>query len=192
MENTLTLFEYISVAFSIVLSLGVASLLGSIRRIFSAYRRYWIHYTWFLIVLFAHAVGWWSLWSFSNYESWSLPAFLLVLLQPGLLFLLALLLVGDSPVSTESWREHFYSMRRWFFTVRALYMAAVITASWLLLDISLTHPSRLFGVSHMILSLLGIATANERVHGILAIVTAILTLGAAYFIFFEATRWGTA
>ena len=71
-------------------------------------------------------------------------------------------------------------------------MAAVITASWLLLDISLTHPSRLFGVSHMILSLLGIATANERVHGILAIVTAILTLGAAYFIFFEATRWGTA
>jgi hypothetical protein len=30
------------------------------------------------------------------------------------------------------------------------------------------------------------------VHGFIVIVTALLTLGAAFFIFFEATRWGAA
>ena len=170
----------------------MASLLGSIRRVFSADRRYWIHSVWFAIVLFTHAVGWWALWSYSNYDSWTLPTFLLVLMQPALLFLMALLIVGDQPATTESWADHFFSVRRWFFSVRALYMAVFIAASWLLLDISLMHPSRLFGVSHMLLSLVGIISENRRVHGFIVIVTALLTLGAAFFIFFEATRWGAA
>lgn len=71
-------------------------------------------------------------------------------------------------------------------------MAVFIIASWLLLDISLMHPSRLFGVAHMLISVIGIISENRRVHGVLAVLTALITLGAAYFIFFEATRWGAA
>jgi hypothetical protein len=188
----MTLFEYISVAFSIVLSLGAVTLLRSLRRVFAPDRFYWVHATWVCTVLFIHAVAWWSFWSFSVVESWTLPTFFLVLLQPGALYLVASLLVGDEPAATESWRAHYFRVRRWFFSARAVYMAAVITASWLILGIDLTHPSRLFGTSHIVLSVVGICTANERAHAVLAVVSALLQIAAAGFIFLGPTRWGAA
>jgi hypothetical protein len=189
-KNGMTLFEYISVAFSIVLSLGVATLLGALRRIFSRDRRYWVHATWVLTVLLMHAIAWWSLWSFSAVESWTILTFFLVLLQPGVLFLIASTLVGDEPATTESWHEHFYRVRKWFFSARAVYMVAVIAASWQVLDIELTHPARLFGASHIALSMVGISTTSERIHALLVVLEALLTLGAASVIFLEPTRWG--
>jgi hypothetical protein len=187
-----TLFEYMSVAFSIVLSLGAASILQSVRRVFAPDRRYWVHGTWVLIILFTYAVSWWSLWSFNRVESWTFLTFLLVLVQPGLLYLKASLLVGDEPATTASWHGHFFRVRRWFFSVHAFYMAAVITGSWLILEIPLLHPSRLFGAFHTVASIVGISTANERTHGVLVVLSALATLGAALVIFLEPTRWGAA
>ncbi len=186
----MTLFEYISVAFSIVLSLGAATLLGALRRVFTPGRRYWVHAAWVVTTLFMHAIAWWALWSFSAVESWTLPTFLLVLLQPAVLYLVASLLVGDEPATTESWREHFFRTRRWFFSARAVYMAAIIIASWQVLDVELTHPSRLFGASHIALSIVGIGTSSERAHALLVVASALLTLGAAGAIFLAPTRWG--
>jgi len=186
----LTLFEYISVAFSIVLSLGVATLLGALRRVFATERRYWVHATWVVTVLFMHAIAWWSLWSFSAVESWTILTFLLVLLQPVALFLVASLLVGDEPATTESWRVHYFQVRKWFFSARAVYMVVIIAASWQVLDIELTHPARLFGASHVVISVIGISTASERTHAVLVVLSALLTAGTAGVIFLGPTRWG--
>jgi hypothetical protein len=187
-----TLFEYISVAFSIVLSLGAANLMRGVRRVFARDRRYWIHSSWALIVLFSHMIAWWSIWSYNTFQSWTFLTFLLVMLQPGLLYLLSSLVVGDEPATTESWRDHFFRMRRWFFSVRIVYMAAVITASWIILEIPLVHPARLFGVSHIAISIVGLSTTSERAHATLVVVSVLLTLGAASIIFLEPTRWGVA
>ena len=100
--DPVTIFEYISVAFSIVLALGAASLLRALPSVFSPGRRYWIHATWVVSLLFLHALAWWSLWSYSGVESWTLLTFLLVLLQPGLLYLDTSLLVGEAPESSVS------------------------------------------------------------------------------------------
>ena len=186
----MTLFEYIAVAFSIVLSLGAANLLAGLRRIFAPGRRYWVHGVWVATILLSHAVVWWSLWSYSVVEAWTLPTFLLVLLQPVLLYLLASLLVGDEPATTESWRAHFFQVRRWFFVVRALYMCAVIGASFQLLSVPLLHPSRLFGATHIALSIVGTATPSERVHRALAVLSALITLAAALILFRGPIRWG--
>jgi len=187
----MTLFEYISVAFSIVLSLGAASLLQALRRAFAPDRRYWLHSTWVVTVLFMHAVTWWSLWSYSTVESWTLLTFLLVLLQPVLLYLQASLLVGDEPATTTSWHEHFFRIRRWFFCVRVFYMTAVIAASWQVLDITLTHPARLFGVLLIALSVVGISSDGERTQAVLAVLSALLTIAAALVLFLGPTRMAT-
>ena len=186
----MTLFEYISVAFSIVLSLGAATLLGALRRVFAPNRRYWVHAGWVCITLFMHAVAWWSLWSFSAVKSWTFLTFLLVLLQPGVLFLVASLLVGDEPATTESWHGHYFRVRKWFFSARAVYMIVFIAASWQVLGIELTHPSRLFGAAHIALSVLGFSTASERAHGLLVVLSALLLLAGAGVIFLVPTRWG--
>lgn len=186
----MTLFEYITVAFSIVLSLGAASLLAGLRRIFAPGRRYWVHGVWVATILFSHAVVWWSLWSYNLVEVWTLPTFLLVLLQPVLLYLLASLLVGDEPATTESWHAHFFRVRTWFFVVRLLYVCAIIGASSQLLGISLLHPARLIGATHLALSVVGIGTSSERVHGVLAVLSALLTLAAALILFRGPIRLG--
>ena len=69
-------------------------------------------------------------------------------------------------------------------------MVAVIAASWRVLDIELTHPARLFGASHIALSVVGISSASERTHAALVVVEALLTLRAAGAIFLGPTRWG--
>jgi hypothetical protein len=185
-----TLFEYISVAFSIVLSLGAASLLRNLRSVFAPGRRYWVHATWVIAVLFLHAVAWWALWSFSAVESWTFLTFLLVLLQPGLLYLLASLLVADAPNAAESWHEHFFEVRRWFFSIRAIYIAVIMIASWQVLGVPLLHPARAFGVSHIVLSVLGIVAASERAQGVLVVLHVLLILATALFVFSGPVRWG--
>jgi len=186
----MTLFEYISVGFSIVLSLGVATLLSGLRRVFAADRRYWVHAAWVVTTLFMHAVAWWSLWSFSTVESWTILSFLVVLLQPVVLFLTASLLIGDEPATTTSWHGHYFRVRKWFFSARIVYMLVIIGASWQILGIGLLHPARLFGASHIALSAVGISTANERVHAVLVVLEALLTVGTAVAIFLGPTRWG--
>jgi hypothetical protein len=113
----MTLFEYVSVAFSIVLSLGAATLLRSLPSVFAHGRRYWVHATWVVALLFLHALAWWSLWSYSRVESWTLLTFLLVLLQPALLYLNTSVLMGEPLGAGESWRDRFFRSRRWFFSV---------------------------------------------------------------------------
>ena len=188
----MTLFEYISVAFSIVLALGAASLLRALPSVFAHGRRYWIHATWVVALLFLHALAWWSLWSYSRVESWTLLTFLLVLLQPALLYLNASVLVGDAPEASESWRERFYRIRHWFFCVRVCYVTVIVLASWQILGVELLHPARAFGISHIGLSLIGIRTANERAQAVLAVAELLLILATGFVIFAEPIRWGSA
>ena len=189
-ESDLTLFEYIAVAFSIVLSLGAVSLLSALRRVFAPDRRYWVHAVWVATVLFFHAVVWWSLWSYSVVKAWTLPTFFFVLLQPALLYVQASLLVGDEPATTKSWHAHFFRIRRWFFVVRILYVFVAITASLQILGVPLLHPSRLFGASHVVISLVGISTTSERTHHVLAILAALVTLASALVLYPTPIRWG--
>jgi hypothetical protein len=187
-----TLFEYISVAFSIVLALGAASLLRALPSVFSPSRGYWIHATWVVSLLFLHALAWWSLWSYSGVESWTLLTFLLVLLQPGLLYLNTSLLVGEAPESSVSWRDRFYRSRRWFFSVRALYVTVIVLASWQILGVELLHPARAFGASHIALSVVGIVNADERAQAVLAPVELLLILATGFVVFAGPARWGAA
>jgi hypothetical protein len=143
-------------------------------------------------LLFLHALAWWSLWSYSGVESWTLLTFLLVLLQPGLLYLNASVLVGDAPEASEAWRDRFCGTRRWFFSVRVCYVTVIILASWQILGIELLHPARAFGTSHIALSLIGIKTANERVQAVLAVAELLLILATGFVIFAEPIRWGSA
>jgi hypothetical protein len=187
-----TLFEYTSVAFSIVLSLGAASLLRALPSVFAPGRRYWIHATWVVSFLFLHALAWWSLWSYNRVESWTLLTFLLVLLQPGLLYLNTSVLVGEALGSNECWRDRFYGSRRWFFSVRVCYVTVIAFASWQVLGVELLHPARAFGTSHIALSVVGIATANERAQAALAAVEFLLILARGFVVFAGPVRWGAA
>ena len=56
------IFEYLSVAISIVLAMGLATLLRALRDVLAPARRYWVHALWVLQVAFLHVQLWWAYW----------------------------------------------------------------------------------------------------------------------------------
>src|SRR2546426_9937193 len=128
----MNLFEYVAVGFSMVLSLGVVRLLDGLRPALVPGRRYWVHAPWLVQKLLNHAIYWWIFGSLREGVTWTLASFLWVLLVPGLLFLQATALVTTNPSAIASWRDHFFDIRRGFFSVAiVLLLHSVITSSLL-------------------------------------------------------------
>ena len=119
----MNLFEHVAVAFSMVLSFGVVRLLDGLRPALVPGRRYWVHALWLVQKLLNHAFYWWGFLSFREGVAWTVASFLWILLVPSLLFLQATALVTTNPSAVDSWRDHFFGIRAWFFSVDAINMS---------------------------------------------------------------------
>ncbi len=128
----MNLFEHVAVAFSMVLSFGVVRLLDGLRPALVPGRRYWVHALWLVQKLLNQAFYWWGFLSFREGVAWTVASFLWILLVPGLLFLQATALVTTNPSAVDSWRDHFFGIRSWFFSVDVvLILHSVTTSSFL-------------------------------------------------------------
>lgn len=97
----MTLFEYLAVAFSVVLSLAAVRLLSGLSVAFAPERRYWPHAMWIVFALLSSPLIWWNFWSFRE-VSWNFFAFLLVLIVPAVIYLQAAALVPENPSLVRS------------------------------------------------------------------------------------------
>ena len=120
----MNLFEHVAVAFSMVLSFGVVRLLDGLRPALVPGRRYWVHALWLVQKLLNHAFYWWGFLSFREGVAWTVASFLWLLLVPSLLFLQATALVTTNPSAVDSWRDHFFGIRSWFFSALTCSMAS--------------------------------------------------------------------
>jgi hypothetical protein len=178
-----TLFEYLAVAFSIVLSLAAVRLLGGLSVSFAVERRYWPHALWVGIILVQAAMVWWNYWSFRDLE-WNFFLFLFTLFIPGSIYLQAAALVPENPGSVQSWMEHFYASRRRFFFALGAFFPLVAVGSWLLSGFSLLHPARVFQVVGFALAVSGAVSAKKRWHELLPLlfgVLLVLSIGMFFF-----------
>jgi hypothetical protein len=171
-----TLFEYLSVAISIVLSLSAAQLLGNLREVFDPARRYWVHALWVVQALWLHVVYWWSMWAYRDIESWNLLSFAFVLLVPGLLFMCSSALVPTYAKSVSSWDQHFFTVRRWHFATRVLILVFASLRAWFLLD---SAPSPISGLI-LVACIAGFVSSNRSLHAILVVVVSLGMLGVSY------------
>lgn len=175
----MSLFEYIAVAFSIVLSLAAVRLLSGLSVAFAPERCYRPHAMWIVFCLINCPMVWWNFWSFRDFE-WNLLAFLCVLGVPALVYLQAAALVPESPGLVRSWRDHFFAARTRFFIALASFFVVISCMSWLLLDFPLLHPARAVQASGFTLSVWGAISTRERLHEVLPLVLlALLSIAAA-------------
>jgi hypothetical protein len=176
-----TLFEFLSVAISIVLALSAAQLLTNFREVFDPSRRSWVHATWVVHVLLVHVFVWWSMWAFRDVE-WNLATFSVVLLPPGVLFVCSSTLVPSNSSSVTSWGEHFFEVRRWFFAARGLFVLTAGFRSWLLLDKPVLESPTAVSIPIFLLCVAGFAIPDRRIHGVLAVVAlAFVVFGVSFF-----------
>jgi hypothetical protein len=179
----LTQFEFFAVAVSIILALGISRLLDGVLPSLNASRRYWVHLLWILQKLFNHIFWWWGTWSLNSFESWNIAWFVWTVTGPIILYLQATALVTTSPQDVESWEEHFYEIRPWFFSGNIVICGTLLFGRMMSPDILL--PSVTLGlIALAALATIGIATNNRRVHGVLAVMALsiqILGFGTAMF-----------
>ena len=172
-------FSYLSVLLSIVLGLGVTQVLTGFGRVIEArsrVRAYGPALIWAGVILLVHVQTWWVMFGLRAHQGWTFGAFLMVLLQPAVLYLLsALVLPLDLGSGTGAdLRDHYYRHSPWFFGIAVLLLVQSIVRD-LVIDGDL--PSGVNLAAHGVFGVLwgGAAlTRQSRYHWFVAVATAVL------------------
>jgi hypothetical protein len=130
----LTIFEYLSVAASIVLALGLSTLITSIPYVFDAKKRDWLHSLAFFLLAMSHLLVWWRIWPLNSVADWNILGFAILMGSPLSLYLAATALVSNNPDQVESWKEQFAQRSQWFFSAMASVVCMGIIRGLLFLD----------------------------------------------------------
>lgn len=181
----MTVFEYLSVAVSIVLSLAVVRLLSGLPHLAVAPKRYWVHFGYVFLVALQIALVWWNMWAYHQVTDWIFPGFISILIVPSTVYFIASTLVPDAPESIESWRTYFFRIRRRFFIAYIFLFLCFFTNSWLLLELPVVHPQRILQASGIALCSVGASSSNSRVQAVLVSTALVLVAIAVTFFFFR-------
>jgi len=173
-------FEFISVAVSMVMALGVSRLLDVIAPALRPLRRSWIHVGWVVQKFFNHVFLWWALWIARDSE-WNLAYFVANLASPTILYLQAAALATPSEASPNSWEDRFFEIRVPFFLGNLGIVLVTLILSQLV-----EAPTESLVVLAILggLSAAGLATRNVFIHHVIvgaALLLQLLGVGAALF-----------
>jgi hypothetical protein len=167
-DETMTLFEYLAIAFSLVFAFAATRILSGLSHAMDPARRYWVH----LIAVFgwlsATIAVFWAFWSFRGVD-WTLPKFLLALASPGLIFFNACTIIPDDPSTVASWRDYYYSVRRRYFLGMLAWAIVIVVVGTVVLGMPWSHPARAVQGAFAIGGIAGATSSNERVHYIITL-----------------------
>ncbi|HSJ30753.1 MAG TPA: hypothetical protein VK933_04920 [Longimicrobiales bacterium] len=164
-------FEYLSVLISIILGLGITQLLTGFGRWLeqrATFKAYGPAIGWAAFLLIVHVQTWWSMFGLRHWPDWNFLQFALVLLQPSILFLMAIL-AFPGPNSSDDLRANYFVQRRWFF---GLLMALLVVSVLKDLIRSGDLPDALNLLFHGVfftIAATGFAAESGRVHRRLAV-----------------------
>lgn len=160
-------FAYLSVLVSIVLGLAITQLLMGFSRWLEqrkASGAYFPAIAWAAFLLMVDFQSWWAMYGMREFVDWNFIQFSMVLLQPMLLFLLAVLVFPSPTAPDQDLRANFLHQRPWFF---GLFLVLLVTS--LLKDVVRSGglPEAVnvgFHLAAMLVAGLGLASKNERLH----------------------------
>jgi ABC-type polysaccharide/polyol phosphate export permease len=120
------------------------------------------------------AQSWWAMFGLRKRHDWSFDQFLVLLAQTVVLYLVAGLIYPNFKIEGEiDVRAHYFAQRKRFF--RLLIIATLVSlVRDLVIDGHLPEQHNLaFHLGFIVLSIIGLVTANEWTHRVLAVVGAV-------------------
>src|SRR5262245_50539931 len=171
-------FEYVSVALALLNALTVGLLLSSLTPVMDHERRYWVHAAWVLSLVLVAALQWWSFWTWRDVV-WSPVRFLWALSLPGLLFVQASVLVGETG-SVTSFRDGFFERRVPFFSLGIALSVNIAFSPWVLGQARWLSPTPAHPVAACLmgLSLAGLGFRTHLAHTIIASLAMLLAIAS--------------
>lgn len=165
--------DYLTVLVSIIVGLGLSHLLVGVGRMVVARRLvrvYWASLAMTATVFLAHVQWWWSTIRSVEHLADNFFGFVLYLLAPVVLYLLAVLVLPDFDDLTEpvSLRDHYYANHRWFYGIGAMLPLLNALRNMILEGAPFWNEDRPFELSGFLLMLGGAVTGSPKYHTFLA------------------------
>lgn len=179
----MSLFEYVMVAFSLVLSTSVMRIADGLAHAFGVRPRHWLYIGQLGVALAANVTAFWNYWSFREAD-WSFPHFVLAMAGPVSLYAGTCTLVPREPDSIASIEDHSSGVRRRFYRFLALWAVLIATTATVLVDLPLRHPARGAELVTFTAGMIGSSTDRESIHA--ALVVFLLLFAAAALVTFGA------
>jgi hypothetical protein len=160
----MSIFEYLMVMVAIILGLSVTQLLRGLSKIARGDQAFLPVIVWAVALFYLHIQVWWGFWDFSATAEWTQFGFTFIIIIPCLLFAATELLVPLGSGPETDWREHFISVRLWFYAVLLGFAVIAILASRVMLDVPLTHPYRIVQSLVTLIVASGLFIRNPAAH----------------------------
>lgn len=177
-------FSYLSVLLSVILGLAIQQVLQGCRALVLARARvrwYWPTLAWTAILLGVVAQHWWSSFGLSSHAGWTFAAFGAILVQTGLIYMMAALVLPDVPAGEAiDLQAHYFREAPAFFGVGAGAIAWSLVREWVLHGALPRGGNLAFHLAAFGLSIAAIRVRREWVHQLFAGVMA--AMFAAYVV----------
>jgi hypothetical protein len=167
-------FNFLAVLISIILGLGITQLLSGFGRWVESrfsFPAYAPTILWAMNLLLMHIQTWWSMYGMRYHSAWTFLQFVVVLLQPIALFLLATVVLPSSAAVVLDLKENYFTQRRWFFGLLTALLVVSLSRDVVLSGSLPETGNLLFHGLFLVGSVSGWITAGETYHRVLAYVS---------------------
>ena len=184
-------FSYITVLVSVVLGLAIQQVLQGYRALALNRRQvevYWPSIAWSANVLIMVVQNCGSLFGLADHASWTFPAFAALLIQTAGLYMMAGLVLPDTPPGERiDLKTHYYRERVTFFGFGLFTVVWSALREHIIEGVWPAGASLAFHLLFAAMALLAMLTRNERVHAVLAV---LMTAFFSLFIFLLFAKLG--
>lgn len=168
-------FDYLATGFSIVIGLGVTSILNGFGKLIKNREHikiYWVGILWAIAVLSVLILFWYGVWNINEVRGWTYPLFLLQLLPSIFLYMTSeLAFPALSEGKNYDLKKYYFDNRKWFFGATFLYFLGDAAANTILLENgNWLNPENGFRLAGLVLVTISGISDSHRVHSILSVV----------------------
>ncbi|CAA9517280.1 MAG: hypothetical protein AVDCRST_MAG62-893 [uncultured Sphingomonas sp.] len=171
-------FSYLSVLLSIILGLAVQQVLQGYRALILSRRSvrfYPLPLVWSVLVLAMVTQHWWASFALTERTDWSFAAFATTLVQTGLIYMLAAIVLPDvSPIEQLDLKDHYFREVRAFFGMLFAAVAWSVLREWVLEGRLPERENLIFHLVFLAFAAVAALSRRERVHQLLTSAMAVL------------------
>lgn len=174
-------YEHVVVVMSMVLGLAVTQLLRGLAQLYRSRKRvpiYWLHAAWVLLMVLFSFLLWWTFWNYRGIGDWNFFRFVLYLSPTIVFYYLTAIAFPDPAEPDVGLREFYFANRVGFFGTFAIYLVVAGITAAVVRGLPVLDPSNVFRLVTVLLMLIALRSASERVHA------AVLALSAGLMLAF--------
>jgi hypothetical protein len=162
-------YQHVVVVMSIVVGLSVTQLLKGVAQLYrnrSRVRTYWLHSAWTALTVVLRFLCFWTFWNYRGIADWNFFRFVMYLSPAVVFYFLIAIAIPDPAEAVDDMRTYYFSNRTGFFGAFALYGAVAAITAIVVRGLPLLDPSNLFRLAMVVLLLVAMRSASERVHAV--------------------------